>query len=130
MILPIWVVLAMIVICQAKGFASGFRRARDDFAYRACEAQAVRNSLGKVLPFRRGDCAEGRAKTNFCVISLYLVLDAAFQSAIIVQLRRNLERLNRRGQRLSRSRHQSRRLIIGNDQYLLAAQWSEQICNL
>src|SRR5437762_12121080 len=75
MILPIWVVLAMIVICQAKGFASGFRRARDDLAYRACEAQAVRNSLGKVLPFRRCNCAEGRAKTNFCVISLHLVFD-------------------------------------------------------
>src|SRR5207237_3446876 len=127
MILTIWVVLAMIVICQAKWFASGFRRARDDFAYRACEAQAVRNSLGKVLPFRRCNCAEGRAKTNFCVISLHLVFDAAFQSAIIVQLRRNLERLNRRGQRLSRSRHQYRRLIIANHQYLLPAKRSESV---
>src|SRR5437667_11842289 len=102
MILPIWVVLAMIVICQAKGFASGFRRARDDLAYRACEAQAVRNSLGKVLPFRRGDCAEGRAKTNFCIISLNLVFDATCQSAIIVPLRRNLERLTHRRQQLTR----------------------------
>src|SRR5205809_7053309 len=106
MILPIWVVLAMIVICQAKGFASGFRRARDDLAYSACEAQAVRNSLGKVLTFRRCNCAEGRAKTNFYVISLHIVFDAAFQRDIIVQLRPNLVRLNRLGQSLSRSLHQ------------------------